>query len=186
MLAPRRLRSLVAGLEQLHRGLDRAAAGVAHHEDEARAGQGAREFHAAEDLLLRHVARDADDEGVADAHVEEELHGAPRIDAAEDDRHRVLRGGRRVDLAGKVAGQAPAGHEPLVAVLEELQDAFRRQLRLHLAGAHVHVLDLILHHVPLLEAHEAHLEVAGLRGLPAEVVDQVEDVRVDVIRVARV
>ena len=93
----------LAAVIEIDRRLDGAATGVAHDQNEACAGHGAGELHAAEDFFFGHVAGDADDEGIADAEVEDELHGTAGVDATEHDGHRELRGGGGVHLAGVVA-----------------------------------------------------------------------------------
>ena len=112
--------------------------------------------------------------------------GRPRVDATEHHGQRVLAGGRGADLPAQVARQPPAGAEPLVAVLQDLQHLGRRQGALQVAGGVVHVLDLVAELVLAAEADQAHFDAAGRPRLLLEVADQAEDVRVDVVGVAGV
>ena len=84
---------MLAG-HRLDRRIDRAAAGVAHDHHQARAEALGRELDAADLRRRDDVARDADDEQIAQALVEDDLGGRARIGAAEHDRARRLR--RRV------------------------------------------------------------------------------------------
>ncbi len=102
-----------------------AAPGVPHHQDQLRPGHGAAVLHAGQHLPARDVAGDADAEDVAHAQVEDQLGRRAGVDATEDDGQRVLPLGRGADLAAEVAGQPPAGAEPLVAVLQDLQHLLR-------------------------------------------------------------
>ena len=78
--------------------------------------------------------------------------GVRRVDAAQDDRQRVLPGGRCLHLPTEIAGQPSAGPEPFVTVLEDLQHLGRGQRLLKVAGRVVDVLDAVFELVLALEA----------------------------------
>ena len=102
-----------------------AASGVSHDQNQLRSGHGTAILHAGQHLPARDVAGDADAEDVAHAQVEDQLGGCAGIDATEHDGQGVLPVGRGADLAAEVAGQTPAGAEPFVAVLQDLQHLLR-------------------------------------------------------------
>src|SRR5688572_12096257 len=60
-------------------------------------------FHAGEDVLIERVARDANAENIAEPLIEDQLSAGPRVDAAQDNRERVLLFGCLVDLLQEIA-----------------------------------------------------------------------------------
>jgi hypothetical protein len=79
----------------------RSALAVAHHHDQPGAGLVAGELHAAEHVFVEHIAGDANAEDVAEALIEDQLGAGTRIDAAQNDRERVLLVRRFVDLLSR-------------------------------------------------------------------------------------
>ena len=99
---------------------------MAEHDDQRRAELCGGELHAADLRRGDDVAGDADDEQVAEALVEHDFGGHPRVGAAEDDRERLLAGDsslRRAALVERVVA-SDAGHESTVAV-DEAFECFR-------------------------------------------------------------
>ena len=97
-------------------GLDRAARVVAEHDDERAVEHADAELERAEHAGVDDVAGGADDEQVAEALVEDDLGGHPRVGAAEEDRERVLLGGDPVPEVHVLVRVGPlVGHEPGVA-----------------------------------------------------------------------
>ena len=105
----------VAQFHVVHRALDGAAIGMADDGNQFCAGNFAGEFHAAEDVVIQHVAGDARAENVADALVQNDFDGLARIQAAQDHGKGILAGGGGFDVGGKIAVQRMAGHKPRVA-----------------------------------------------------------------------
>ena len=97
-------------------GLDRTARVVAEHDDERAVEHADAELERAEDAGVDDVAGGAHDEEVAEALVEDDLGGHPRVGAAEEDRERVLLGRDPVpEVHVLVRVGALVGHEPGVA-----------------------------------------------------------------------
>ena len=113
-----------AVLEGADRGTHRAALGVSHHDDQAGPELAGRELDGPDERRRDDVARDADDEEIAEALVEDELRRRPRIRAAEDGRERPLpRGEARVPASN---GLAFAGDEALIAFHQAVERVFGR------------------------------------------------------------
>ena len=106
-------------LELLERREDGAALRVAEHDDQPRAEPRGGELDAADLRRRDDVAGDADHEQVAEALVEDDLGGHPRVGAAEDDGERLLACDQRVaSLRAREPLAAPdAGCEAAVALL---------------------------------------------------------------------
>ena len=66
----------VAELNIVHRTLDRTAIGMADDGDQFRTRSFAGEFHAAENVVVQHIARDARAENIADALIENNFNSA--------------------------------------------------------------------------------------------------------------
>ena len=143
--------------------------------------------HFLEHLAAGDVARDAHREDVADAHIEELLHGRAAVDAAEHHGKRRLTLRRALHLVAEVARERRAVQEALVADLQELEHVRRRDGPLHVArGVALEVEARVEHRVRALEAQAADPHAERGPRLRHEVADQVHDVRVDVVGLARV
>ena len=92
---------------------DRAALGVAHHDDEPRSGGRGRELDAAHERGRDDVAGNTDHEEVSEPLVEEELGWRTRVRAGQDDRQRTTR------LHKKLSGILFHGQNASAAVLDE-------------------------------------------------------------------
>lgn len=99
---------------------DRPAARMTHHEDELRAGDAAREFHASDNIIADNVAGDADAEYIADALIENEFRGYSGIDAAENGREGELAFGGILHLAEEVPLYRTAGKEAPISLFKHL------------------------------------------------------------------
>jgi hypothetical protein len=80
----------VSELNVVDRAFDGAARRVTHDECDFRARHLARELHAAQNVVIRNIARNARVEDVADAQVHDCLGGRAGIDTAQDHRRRIL------------------------------------------------------------------------------------------------
>ena len=109
--------------EFLEGRVDRTAVGVAEHDDELRVEPRRRELHAADLRRRDDVARDADDEEIAESLVEDEFGRHPGIGTAEDDREGRL-AGRQFESTGlgdRAFAAGDFGDEPEVALAQALK-----------------------------------------------------------------
>ena len=108
-------------LELLEGGLDRAALGVTHHDDQLRPERFRGELDRADERWRDDVAGDANDEEVAEALIEDELRGCAGVRATEDDGE----GSLSVDELGAAVmagvGFREVGDEAGVALAQTLQ-----------------------------------------------------------------
>jgi hypothetical protein len=89
-------------------GQNGAAPRMAYDHDQANAVAGGGKFDAADERRRHDIARNADDEQVAEALIEDDLSRDAGIGATEDDRKRLL--GRRDLTAAPAVVQTAAGN----------------------------------------------------------------------------
>ncbi len=113
-----------------------AAARVPEHDDEPRAEPLGRELDAADLRRRDDVARDADDEQVAEALIEHDLDRHARVRAAEDRRERLLAGddGHAPNAARELVDRVLACDEAPIAVAQALERVARRDHAVILVG----------------------------------------------------
>ena len=92
---------------------------------------------------------------------------------------------RRLSPQG-LARQSVARTKALVALLQDLQHLGRGQLILQFTGRVVRILNLVTQLVLSAEAAQADLHAMSRRNLFLEVAEQVEHVRIDVVRIGGV
>src|SRR5271169_1126896 len=130
----RQQRREIAKLHPVNGTLDSAAAGVAHDKHDFRACHLASEFHAAQYVLVSNVACHTTTEDIADTKVENQLGGRARVNAAEDNRGRILSLRSRLSFAHEIAMLRFARPEAFVASFHLLDDFVRRHLVALLLG----------------------------------------------------
>jgi hypothetical protein len=125
---PQVARSLIDRLLQhLERGRHRSTLGVAEDDDQPGAESRSGELHAVDLRGGDDIARDADDEQVAESLIEDQLRWDSRIGAAKDNRERLLPGCQRQPPRPVRAGVAVARfrYEPAIS-LAQPRERFRR------------------------------------------------------------
>ena len=143
-----------------------AAIRVAEHDEKGSVQMTARILQAARDLRREHISRDADDEQLAEAGIENQLRRYPRITATQD------RGIGTLSLCefsenfflhrGK---SRPAGDKPRVALFQALQGFVGRRSGI---GNRAHVSDVV---GALILARYAAVTALGSRLRPSCVLD---------------
>lgn len=109
--------SSCAFAEGIERRFDRAAIGVAEHDGQACSERGGRELDATDERRSDDIARDAHDEQVADALIEDEFGGKSRVGAGENGGEWALSRGMlgSAKLTHHRFEAARTTHEPSVA-----------------------------------------------------------------------
>ena len=180
-------RLLGAGLRgrQIDRGVDGAAACVPHHQDEL-APTTAQPYSMLPRIFGLATLPATRTLKISPRPRSKMISAGVRIDAAQHDGERMLPLGGAVELAFQVARQRLPLAKAFVAFLQKLQHLRGRQLLLQVARRVIDILNVVIELILVAKAAQADLDAVRGGNLFLEVANQIEHIRVDVVRVGGV